>query len=159
MPASFASLDSESETHEKRNPHRFSRCGKRSKQSLQIATVYISRLGRRGAVSKKGRLKNPVAPLKPASTAADTAPLINSEATLVVMLGFGPLRFIAGPFFGQATNRSWTKDGRHVTGEQLIDVRGISCFLLCCTSCALAVTLAVRHLTCWQKDGGNLGGY
>lgn len=30
MPASFASLDSESETHEKRNPHRFSRCGKRS---------------------------------------------------------------------------------------------------------------------------------
>jgi len=30
MPASFASLDSESEMRRKWNPHRFSRCGKRS---------------------------------------------------------------------------------------------------------------------------------
>lgn len=32
MPASFASLDPESETRRKRYPHRFSRCGKRSKK-------------------------------------------------------------------------------------------------------------------------------
>ncbi|MEE4209246.1 MAG: hypothetical protein V2I43_08275 [Parvularcula sp.] len=31
MPASFTSLDSESEMRRKRIPHRFSRCGKRSK--------------------------------------------------------------------------------------------------------------------------------
>jgi hypothetical protein len=40
MPTSFASLDSESEMRQKRNPHRFSRCGKRS-NTLELSVSGI----------------------------------------------------------------------------------------------------------------------